>query len=76
MCGVAGILAYAGQGFVQPWQVEQMTGQIVHRGPDDAGVFCDGVAGLGVRRLSIIDVEGGHQPMTNEDCSVFVVSNG
>lgn len=49
---------------------------IAHRGPDDEGVFVDGAVGLGIRRLSIIDPAGGHQPITNEDHSVVVVFNG
>ena len=49
---------------------------MVHRGPDDAGMFIDGPVGLGHRRLSIIDLAGGHQPISNEDGSVTVVFNG
>jgi asparagine synthase (glutamine-hydrolysing) len=49
---------------------------IVHRGPDDEGIFVDGTVGLGMRRLSIIDVTGGHQPIQNEDGTVRVVFNG
>ena len=53
-----------------------MSGAMVHRGPDDEGsVHLDGVT-LGMRRLSIIDIEGGHQPMANEDSTVWVVQNG
>src|SRR6202051_2092989 len=47
-----------------------------HRGPDDAGLFVEGAVGLGHRRLSIIDLSGGHQPLANEDGSVTVVYNG
>jgi len=53
-----------------------MCDAIVHRGPDDEGVFVQGAVGLGMRRLSIIDVGGGHQPIHNEDKSVWVVYNG
>jgi asparagine synthase (glutamine-hydrolysing) len=53
-----------------------MADAIAHRGPDDHGVFINGVAGLGHRRLSIIDLGGGHQPMTNEDGSLWIVFNG
>lgn len=49
---------------------------IIHRGPDDKGEFIDGYAGLGIRRLSIIDPEGGHQPITNEDETLVIVFNG
>ena len=53
-----------------------MCAAIVHRGPDDEGVYLgDGVA-LGMRRLSIIDLEGGHQPISNEDQTVWIVFNG
>jgi asparagine synthase (glutamine-hydrolysing) len=53
-----------------------MAGSMVHRGPDDDGFFIGGPAGLGFRRLSIIDVEGGHQPIWNEDRSAAIVFNG
>jgi asparagine synthase (glutamine-hydrolysing) len=53
-----------------------MTDTIIHRGPDDEGIFSDGKVGLGMRRLSIIDVAGGHQPIENEDGTVRVVFNG
>ncbi len=53
-----------------------MTDAIVHRGPDDEGYFHDGAVGLGMRRLSIIDLEHGAQPIANEDCTVRLVYNG
>ncbi len=53
-----------------------MLGTIVHRGPDDQGIHDGGHAVLGVRRLKIIDLEGGHQPLSNEDGTVWVVYNG
>jgi len=53
-----------------------MTDSLTPRGPDDRGVVIDGNVGLGFRRLSIIDLEGGHQPMANEDESVWIVFNG
>jgi len=56
--------------------VRHMCSQIVHRGPDDEGIFVKDGAGLGMRRLSIIDVSGGHQPIFNEDQSIWVVFNG
>lgn len=49
---------------------------IAHRGPDDSDTFCDGFAGLGARRLSIIDIAGGHMPMSNKDGSVWIAYNG
>ena len=56
--------------------VKTMCDSIVHRGPDDEGFHTDGAAGIGMRRLSIIDLHTGHQPMSNEDGSVWVVFNG
>ena len=53
-----------------------MNSALAHRGPDDEGTFIDGAVGLGARRLSIIDVEGGHQPIHNEDRSIWIVYNG
>jgi asparagine synthase (glutamine-hydrolysing) len=53
-----------------------MCAQIRHRGPDDEGVYVDGQCAIGMRRLSIIDLAGGHQPISNEDGSVWVVFNG
>src|SRR5947208_342300 len=53
-----------------------MNGSIRHRGPDEDGFYVNGAIGLGMRRLSIIDVEGGHQPIHNEDKTVWVVFNG
>jgi len=49
---------------------------IIHRGPDDEGIYTHGPAGLGMRRLSIIDLAGGKQPIHNEDKTVWVVFNG
>ena len=75
MCGICGIVAPSG---LQPASelVDAMCGTIVHRGPDDQGTYVyDGVA-LGMRRLSIIDLEGGHQPIHNEDESAWIVFNG
>jgi asparagine synthase (glutamine-hydrolysing) len=53
-----------------------MCATIVHRGPDDEGIFVTNTVGLGTRRLSIIDIEGGHQPLSSEDGSVWVAHNG
>src|SRR5206468_5373463 len=83
MCGVAGVVDFTGRA-VDPDLVPAMCDAIRHRGPDDAGVVAlpagaDGgrpVAHLGNRRLSIIDVAGGHQPVANEDRSVWAVLNG
>ena len=55
-----------------------MNGAMAHRGPDDEGVYSDGEAGvsIGARRLSIIDVDGGHQPLANEDGTIWAALNG
>jgi asparagine synthase (glutamine-hydrolysing) len=75
MCGIAGILSHRG---MPPTAADarRMCAAIRHRGPDDEGVFVDGPLAMGMRRLSIIDLEGGHQPIANEDGSVVVVFNG
>src|ERR687888_1256669 len=76
MCGICGLAALDGAGPVDRTLLEAMNGALVHRGPDDDGTLIDGPVGLGARRLSIIDLEGGHQPIANEDGSVHVVQNG
>jgi asparagine synthase (glutamine-hydrolysing) len=53
-----------------------MARTIVHRGPDDEGFFCEGSVGFGARRLSIVDIAGGHQPLSNEDGQVWIAFNG
>src|SRR5262245_47653940 len=75
MCGIAGILSLTGRP-VEGDELFAMTGAIVHRGPDDDGYYLDADVGLAMRRLSIIDLESGHQPVHNEDGSVSVVFNG
>jgi asparagine synthase (glutamine-hydrolysing) len=76
MCGIAGIVAAPGAQLADPADVRRMCAQIVHRGPDDEGIHFDGNACLGMRRLAIIDLPGGHQPIHNEDRSVWLVFNG
>jgi asparagine synthase (glutamine-hydrolysing) len=76
MCGIAGIYYYDHDRSVDRGVIEAMTGAMAHRGPDDAGVYVDGPIGLGHRRLSIIDLAGGHQPMSNKDGTVWIVFNG
>lgn len=76
MCGIAGFVVAPGQAPPLPETGRRMNAAIVHRGPDDDGYFCDERAVLGMRRLSIIDVAGGHQPMHNADGSVQLVFNG
>ena len=73
MCGIAGVASMAGRSTINLVGLEAMTDSLLHRGPDEAGHgICDGVA-LGMRRLSIIDLEGGSQPLYNEDHSIRVV---
>lgn len=76
MCGIAGILYADPERSVSPLLLKQMTDRLVHRGPDDGGHFHQGNVGLGHRRLSIIDAEGGHQPMSNADGSIWITFNG
>jgi len=75
MCGIAGRFNFDGRP-VAPSTIGGMCEALVHRGPDDAGQFVDGAIGLGLRRLSIIDLTGGHQPMQNGDGSLTIVFNG
>ncbi len=75
MCGIAGILSFEERP-VAPARVRAMTDALVHRGPDDEGLFFGPGVGLGMRRLSIIDLATGRQPIGNEDGTVEVVLNG
>jgi asparagine synthase (glutamine-hydrolysing) len=75
MCGIAGVVDAQGGG-VQAATIRRMCESIIHRGPDDEGIFVKDGAGLGVRRLSVIDVAGGHQPVFNEDKTIWVAFNG
>ncbi|MFL5951780.1 MAG: asparagine synthase (glutamine-hydrolyzing) [Gaiellaceae bacterium] len=74
MCGICGVVSASGS--VDPERVARMSSTLVHRGPDSAGEFCDGTAALAARRLSIIDLETGDQPIANEDGTLHVVQNG
>src|SRR5215510_7182434 len=77
MCGINGIaLSSRSRRSIDAVTLERMRDVLAHRGPDDAGLFTDGRVGLGHRRLSIVDVAAGHQPMTNEDGSLQIVYNG
>jgi len=73
MCGICGRVAPDG---VSQSEIERMAGALTHRGPDDVGFYVNKVVGLGHRRLSIIDLNTGKQPIANEDGSVWVVLNG
>lgn len=76
MCGIAGIVDATRESNITEALVREMCDRIIHRGPDDEGIFVDDGAGLGMRRLSIIDLSGGHQPVFNEDHSAWIVYNG
>lgn len=76
MCGIAGIVSSDRTERIEEALVRQMCDAIVHRGPDDEGLLAARNVGLGMRRLSIIDLSGGHQPIFNEDRSVWIVFNG
>jgi asparagine synthase (glutamine-hydrolysing) len=76
MCGITGIFEYEGLTEIREELVHRMNETIVHRGPDDEGIFVGPGIGLGFRRLSIIDLAGGHQPIANEDGSIWVMLNG
>lgn len=76
MCGICGQFNYRDRKPVLRSDVARMATSIAHRGPDDEGFYLAGPLGLGFRRLSIIDLAGGHQPMSDSDESVWVVFNG
>jgi asparagine synthase (glutamine-hydrolysing) len=76
MCGIAGIKYFASGKRVTAASLEAMNAQMVHRGPDDSGYRIFDSFGMAMRRLSIIDLSGGHQPIANEDQTVWVVLNG
>src|ERR1700758_3594328 len=76
MCGIAGILEFGQDMRASAAALREMCSVISHRGPDDDGFYTDGAAGIGMRRLSIVDVAGGHQPISNEDGTLCIVFNG
>jgi asparagine synthase (glutamine-hydrolysing) len=76
MCGIAGIVSADAAERIEAAVIRRMCDAIVHRGPDDEGIYVKGNTGLGMRRLSIVDLSGGHQPVFNEDRTVWVVYNG
>jgi len=75
MCGIYGLLQLDGARAERD-ALRPMAALTIHRGPDDEGVHCDGPLAFGMRRLSIIDVGGGHQPLTNEDGTLWLIANG
>ena len=76
MCGICGIITLDPQRQIQSVTLQNMTQIMHHRGPDEQGIFCQGGAGLGSCRLSIIDLAGGRQPIANEDETKWIVFNG
>ena len=75
MCGISGAMEVGGAR-VEGAELGPINQALRLRGPDDEGIFCDGKCALGHRRLSIIDLTGGHQPLANEDGTVLTVCNG
>ena len=76
MCGICGIARTSSSQPIDPAILTAMCREIVHRGPDDEGIFILQNVGLGNRRLSIIDLAGGHQPLSNEDGTIWIAHNG
>ena len=76
MCGICGKVYYDAGRPVERELLAAMCDTIAHRGPDDQGLYVNGQVGLGAARLSIIDVEGGHMPLSNEDGTIWIVYNG
>jgi asparagine synthase (glutamine-hydrolysing) len=76
MCGISGIFEPGRETAIDRAVLKGMTDALRHRGPDDEGFYCGPGIGLGHRRLSIIDLKGGHQPIPNEDESIWVMFNG
>lgn len=76
MCGISGIFEFDQARTIDREIVHRMNESLRHRGPDDEGIYVDRGIGLGHRRLSIIDVAGGHQPISNEDGTIWVLLNG
>ncbi len=76
MCGIAGVVSFQSNPTITHEKLKAMVNTIYHRGPDEAGMAIHGNAALGMRRLSIIDLSGGSQPIYNEDKSIWTVFNG
>jgi asparagine synthase (glutamine-hydrolysing) len=76
MCGICGIYNFEKEALVNEETIVRMRDVMKYRGPDDCGLYVKGNIGLGHRRLSIIDIETGHQPMFNQDASIVIVFNG
>jgi asparagine synthase (glutamine-hydrolysing) len=76
MCGIVGIVSFVPTFRIEKTMLERMVSAIVHRGPDGKGFYLDNRVGFGHCRLSIVDVDHGKQPMSNEDGTVWIVCNG
>ena len=78
MCGICGVVQLRGEPrpVLAPDALDRMTDAMIHRGPNDRGTYVDDGVALGARRLSIVDVAGGHQPFANEDGTIWAVQNG
>src|SRR4029077_1433403 len=76
MCGIAGVIKFGRDERVEGGTIRQMCAVMFHRGPDDDGFYVSGPVGLGMRRLSIVDLARGHQPISNEDETAWIVFNG
>jgi asparagine synthase (glutamine-hydrolysing) len=76
VCGIVGIYSFDSDATVDTATIAEMCGLVRHRGPDDEGTFVEGGVGVGMRRLSVIDLNTGHQPVFNEDGSLLIVFNG
>jgi asparagine synthase (glutamine-hydrolysing) len=76
MCGIAGVIRFGEGAKIAPEVLRRMCAAMVHRGPDDEGIFTQGRVAIGMRRLSIVDLATGHQPISNEDESIWIVFNG
>ena len=76
MCGICGLVTFRPDREVKEETLHRMCGAMRHRGPDDEGIFIEDGVGIGMRRLSIIDLNSGHQPIHNEDRTIWLVFNG
>src|SRR5215471_14187675 len=76
MCGICGIFEPGRETAIDCATLKAMADSMTHRGPDDEGFYSNPGIGLGFRRLSIIDVQGGHQPLSNEDGKIWIAFNG
>ena len=75
MCGICGVFNVQSGDPIAPELLQRMNVLISHRGPDDSGIYLDGPLGIGSTRLSIIDLSGGHQPLSNETGDIWIVFN-